>query len=824
MLAKDWPDERPDASIELLDEERDAVGLADDLPPDLRSQRVPAGDPVDQVPGLRVGQTAQAELRPVRAPGPGALEFQTEGEDQQERCRSQRFEQGADPGERRRIEPVEVLHDQDSGLPVRGLEEELDEGFERPLPLRLGAQREGRTALRQREGEQLGEERQGLGDRQVVPAQEVFQMRELFLGGSGRLQPLAPQQLDYRKEGRAPGVGRAVAGEPPETLLRQAVAEGADQPGFADSGLAADQEGLPLAGLGQVPALQDEIDLLVASHQRREGDRRLFERLQRSGHLPRGDGLGETGQAGRRQGLQDEAPGDQALGQLAREHAVRGGQALETGRQVEGRPQRQVLGLPRVFRDDRGAAVHAGPQGEAGGLSLRPPGSSDLRHELACRPDGPLGVVAMRDGVAEVDPEEMPHRGSEMALEARRNLLGEAPQLRHGFGEILQARGAPLSGPVEDLHQAAADHADLAPLADAEGKLQGEGRRLGPGLRSVRPRRFGDRDPELVLGPAVQQRRADAARGALLAFEPGRQLRERRRNFRGALGPVLRLLVQETVDELRKLRRRRGLQLADRRLPQAADPAEGHRDGVAAERGDAGDHLVEQGAEREEVGPVVHRLAHHLFRRHGIGGAEDHARLRERLILVSALDELREAEVQDLRAAGRGHHDVAGFQIAMDDPVGMRLGEPAGDLRSKAESRGEIERALVEQAPERPPMDELHDDPVAVLVLDDVVDVDDGRVVEAGAGRGLLPEALPEPGALQDLRQNVLECDRALETFIPGAPDPPHAARGDELLQAVRADPLGLLRLGGLQRLHGDAAFYMRPVFYSRAGITFSMI
>jgi hypothetical protein len=92
---------------------------------------------------------------------------------------------------------------------------------------------------------------------------------------------------------------------------------------------------------------------------------------------------------------------------------------------------------------------------------------------------------------------------------------------------------------------------------------------------------------------------------------------------------------------------------------------------VARERRLAGEHLVEEGAERVEVALRAGRLAQRLFRwqvsdRADQGPAADSgARLG-----------CRQAEVAESGVAVVVDPDVRGLQVAVDDPARVRVLEP----------------------------------------------------------------------------------------------------------------------------------------------------
>ena len=176
--------------------------------------------------------------------------------------------------------------------------------------------------------------------------------------------------------------------------------------------------------------------------------------------------------------------------------------------------------------------------------------------------------------------------------------------------------------------------------------------------------------------------------------------------------------------------------------------AQDRRDGAqlcrADERPAAGQHLVEDGAEGEDVGPRVDWASFGLFWRHVRRRAHDQpgprAQRRHRLLCRRPFDELRDAEVEDLRPAVAGDHDVGRLDVAVDDAVGVRSRKRGGDLSTRLERRRHRQGALREDPIERRPLDELHGDEGRARLLVDVVDRDDVRVVEGGGRARLLHE------------------------------------------------------------------------------------
>ena len=131
---------------------------------------------------------------------------------------------------------------------------------------------------------------------------------------------------------------------------------------------------------------------------------------------------------------------------------------------------------------------------------------------------------------------------------------------------------------------------------------------------------------------------------------------------------------------------------------------------AAAEGGAAGQQLVEQRAQREEVGAGVDRGRRGPARATWRGGcrAPRPCAVSESPRSPPESDGLGDAEVEDLGVAVRGDHHVLGLEIAMDEPGGMGRGEPLGDLARQphgARRGGQPRRQQLAQrlAPRRTP-------------------------------------------------------------------------------------------------------------------------
>ena len=155
----------------------------------------------------------------------------------------------------------------------------------------------------------------------------------------------------------------------------------------------------------------------------------------------------------------------------------------------------------------------------------------------------------------------------------------------------------------------------------------------------------------------------------------------------------------------------------------------------------AGDELVEQHAERVDVGRHRHRLAEHLFGG-GVGGGQGAHVGAGQTRIVLGLEELGEPEVEELRLARRRDQDVRGFEVAMHHEVPMRGVDTAGDFDHQADALGERQRALARVVRDRLAVDALHGEPGASVRRHAAVEkTRDGGVREAREDLALAAEA-----------------------------------------------------------------------------------
>ena len=220
---------------------------------------------------------------------------------------------------------------------------------------------------------------------------------------------------------------------------------------------------------------------------------------------------------------------------------------------------------------------------------------------------------------------------------------------------------------------------------------------------------------------------------------------------------------------------------------------------LGPERRLPGRHLVEQDPQREEVRARVDAVAPHLFRRHGAGRAQNLPGRRERGLAVGGNHRPGEAEVEDLHVARRRHHHVLGLEIAVHDALGVRFGQTLGDLPTMGQDDTDGQRTpAAHLLGQGRALDVFHDEPVVAVLVEDVEDLDNGRVREAGDGPRLTAKPCPARSAL-GVGTHLLDGHPAIKAPIVRLVDGSHAALAEQLVEAVGAE---VSWKAGIDRVH----------------------
>src|SRR3954471_17255727 len=123
----------------------------------------------------------------------------------------------------------------------------------------------------------------------------------------------------------------------------------------------------------------------------------------------------------------------------------------------------------------------------------------------------------------------------------------------------------------------------------------------------------------------------------------------------------------------------------------------------------------------------------------------------------------------------------------MDDAAAMRCVESRCNFDSDSKSIGNWERAALQPRRERLALEKLHHEEIGAVVMTDIVQRADVRVIQRRNGPRLANEALRRRLAGPGVRSEHLDGDRSLQPCVAGPVDIPHPPGTDSRLEEVRA-------------------------------------
>ena len=147
-----------------------------------------------------------------------------------------------------------------------------------------------------------------------------------------------------------------------------------------------------------------------------------------------------------------------------------------------------------------------------------------------------------------------------------------------------------------------------------------------------------------------------------------------------------------------------------------------------------------------------------------------------------------DAEVEHLHVAVGPQHQVVGLDVAMHDRRGMRGRKRRRGLDRDVEDLAKRQRAAREPLAQRLALDELRDEEPRAVVIADLVDGEDVRMIERRSGARFVQEAAHPLRIAGELRPQHLERDRPSQRRIDGLVDLTHPAAAEQVLNLVAAD------------------------------------
>ena len=321
--------------------------------------------------------------------------------------------------------------------------------------------------------------------------------------------------------------------------------------------------------------------------------------------------------------------------------------------------------------------------------------------------------------------------------------------------------------------------------ADADRGSENRGGR-DPGPRHAAPNR---------RRCARRRRRGSRRQRCSAALEP----LQIRAQIGGGLIAQLAILLERLGDDAIELRGQQRRERRRRRRHTREQRLEHSDRRRARERQPARRHLVADDAAGEEIGAAIDVAASRLLRRHIRHGAErdpDRRRVlagcarRVGLAFGAARGEreLRDAEVEHLRLPAARDEDVRRLDVAVHDALGVRGIERVGDLDRDVERAIEGQRPARDLFLERAAVEQLHHHVLLAVVLADVVQRADVRMVQRRGDARLATEPVERLAARGQLRRQELQRDVPPEPHVFGAVDDAHPSAAKAVDDPVRAD------------------------------------
>ncbi len=208
--------------------------------------------------------------------------------------------------------------------------------------------------------------------------------------------------------------------------------------------------------------------------------------------------------------------------------------------------------------------------------------------------------------------------------------------------------------------------------------------------------------------------------------------------------------------------------------------------GAAVEGRPPCQHLVEHNGGGEEIGSRVGRLAAELLGRAVERCADQHPWHREPRRGAILGRAVRHAEIEQLGAVRR-EEDVRGLQIAMDDAVAVQGVQSREHAQRDRQSVSRRQRRLRQPLRQRLPLQQLHGQEELPVLLAQLVELTDGRMIDACRHTRLALEPLPRLG-IGGIRPQRLDRDGTFEAVVVGRIDHAHASLAEYARNPVASD------------------------------------
>lgn len=187
-------------------------------------------------------------------------------------------------------------------------------------------------------------------------------------------------------------------------------------------------------------------------------------------------------------------------------------------------------------------------------------------------------------------------------------------------------------------------------------------------------------------------------------------------------------------------------------------------------------HLVENDAQGIDIRLSRDFQSLRLFRRKIVDRSDDGSRKGHGLIRY----DLGNAKIDNFRLHAFRQDNILRFDVTMDDVVAVGVFQRRCQLQCQGHGQGRIQTAvLFLKRLQRDPFHVFHDDIVQILVLADIIDIDDGRMDQAGRRLGFPFELLHLRLVVHKLLAHNLDGHLAVQKHVPSQVDFCHAAEAD---------------------------------------------
>ncbi len=229
---------------------------------------------------------------------------------------------------------------------------------------------------------------------------------------------------------------------------------------------------------------------------------------------------------------------------------------------------------------------------------------------------------------------------------------------------------------------------------------------------------------------------------------------------------------------------------------------------VGVEGGVAGQHFVEDDAERVDVGAGVARAFESLLGGHVVEGA--HQRAGNGVLRYA--DDLGDSEIGENGLPAFGEHDVGRFDVAVDDAFAVGVVEAAQRVFQDAQDFGQrhtlaLDAVLVQAGAQGVAFEQFHDHVVDVVLDIEVEDLHNGGMPQPGDGARLAPEAAQEFVLFYQVGTQHFDGHVAVKLRVAGAIDLRHAAAPEGFEDAIFAECLTFQSVCHCELLRDSCAY-----------------